>query len=107
MSFDRHAYYDAHCDVRLDRHSYEPLDPQPTPETWRAWSDAGSPGPETGRPEWDAIGQPCRERSKHIEAPSAAEARRKMQADEWRFKPGGVHARGIWRAACPKHREHL
>lgn len=100
MTLDRQTYYSADCDVRLDRATGEPLNPQPGAWDWIAWGEAGNP--KSG-PLFDAIGDGCRETSDRIREPTIAAVRRRLMKLGWRIIPVG---RGRPpRAACPKHRE--
>lgn len=103
MTLDQQRYYLADCDVRLDRATGLPLDPQPDAAAWAAWDAAGQPGPETDHPTWAAIGRSCSVYSERINAPSPAVARRQLMNAGWKVKPNG--RRLPPRTACPDHRE--
>ena len=100
MSLDRHVYYVASCDIRLDV-ARQPMEPQPSTDDWRAWSAAGAP---KAGPERDAIGHHCcPAEPARVLADSATEAKRKLMGAGWKIVPGG---RGRPpQSFCPQHRE--
>jgi len=98
MGFDTITKYRADCDIRLGPDG-QPMQPQPGTDDWMAWSDAGAP--KSG-PLHDVLGRAC-PTAVSIHAHSAAEARRKLQADGWKFVNRGRPLG--WRAFCPEHRE--
>lgn len=103
MSLDRHTYYDAHCDMRLNRDTGQPMGLEQATKAVEAWAAADFPGAETGRPEWHALGDHCRATSDRFYATSPAEAKRSLMGAGWKFVPRGKRL-SPW-TFCPQHRE--